>query len=208
MRKDYAKKTSRGKKVRQKKSAVYSSWRYFLVILICCVVGVFGYGFYYLQQSKKSFADILPIWLQHKHQTPSTKKLNDQTVQADNSAKNSIKFDFYDALPSGQSILNVTPAKSISAPAPAENSGYFLTFGEFSQREEAARVRLSLLLNGVDSKIIKIKNADQVIWRLQKGPFSNKKTATRALARLKQKGIESHLLNMADKVDKKQISPI
>lgn len=210
MRKDYARKMSPSKKIRQKKSNDFASGHLWICGLICCVLGLFGWGYYTLHKNKKSAADIFVALFSHHHHAIPPKE-TPVIAQKNTVATNEITFDFYDALPNDQSTLPVTPAAPMpvnpvsvisNPPLPptapvvpllSSSPGYFLIFGEFPSRSEAARARLSLLLSGIDSKMLKINHDGRFVWRIQKGPFPNQKTAHTELARIKRKGIEGYI---------------
>lgn len=74
-------------------------------------------------------------------------------------------------------------------PEPAQV--YVLQFGIFKELAGAAQLRLSLLLTGIETEVMKIQTEHQLIYRVQQGPYSNFAQAKLARQKSVKKGIES-----------------
>lgn len=68
---------------------------------------------------------------------------------------------------------------------------FILQLGEFNDRLSASQLRLSLLLAGIETDIV--KTADQK-YRVQQGPFANEHQAKSAAQKLNKKGFEGSII--------------
>lgn len=135
-----------------------------------------------------------------------------------------VRFDFYNALPTMDLATTVpvtppSPGPEVASPPPTPTPApvavtvrsttknispvgetrsvpgqYVVQLGFFSDHTSAARTRLNLLLAGIDSLIVREKNArGETVFRIQQGPFPSVHAARQAQARLKRKGVDTLL---------------
>lgn len=126
-----------------------------------------------------------------------------------------VHFDFYAALPAAErGALPATPPETaqkaavdpfppsrVNSAVPQSPTGYqyVVQLGLFSEHTAASRARLNFLLSGIDSVIVKEKNArGETIFRIQQGPWASEKAARVAEARLRRKGLETLLRKTAE----------
>ena len=67
---------------------------------------------------------------------------------------------------------------------------YVVQLGEFKNQVGASQLRLSLLLAGVETQIIKISDH---VWRVQQGPWSSQRQAKLAQQKLGRKGFDGEV---------------
>ncbi len=202
MPKDYAKNI-----FVHKHSAKRKIWRsslkvwFFSGLLMCGIV--FGV---YLYKNKEFFSiGKITAWFSG---ATSTKTAPLSIAEGDQ--KKSVRFAFYTELPNTDVKAKITeklssPAKPlaeerssqsiksdhIQAKSLVASSHYILQIGIFKNQAGASQLRLSLLLAGVESEVVKTEIGDVVVYSVQKGPYENERFAKSAQKRLQKKGIES-----------------
>jgi cell division protein FtsN len=109
------------------------------------------------------------------------------------------RFDFYTVLPEMEVVI---PEQSITGPAKEgarqmERPGtYVLQAGAFRRFEEADRLKASLALLGIQSRIETVTN-DQGTWhRVRVGPYSNLEELNAVRARLRENAINAVLFKV------------
>jgi len=108
-----------------------------------------------------------------------------KTVQADHLATqidDSIKTVMARKL-----AADIKDIKDINKKAPLQ---FILQLGEFSQQVNASQLRLSLLLAGIETEVIKLPEHK---FRVQQGPYASERQAKLAQNRLSRKGFESSI---------------
>lgn len=153
-------------------------------VLLICLFLILISGFSWIVVKKFPVSVMITnmkTWISHKN-------LNKNTVVAKISNQEKpppVHFAFYNELPNTQVPVqsNITQT---SAPAP-EKLLYSLRFAEFKEETEASQMRLSLLLTGVDSEIIRVGDH----FSVRQGNFSTLALAKAMQKKLEKKGIET-----------------
>jgi len=195
MRKNYVQDFSRSRSVRLKRQP--SNSRRLITLLVCFCI-VLSMSVYF--EFRHGFFSRLGAGSKHPVMGVNGKKTSAANVGAN--GQSGVQFDFYDTL-SDTKPVNINPAlpqpvktSAVQKPTVPE-TGYVLTMGEFPNRADAARARLSLLLSGVDTTVKQFQMNGRPLWRIQKGPFSSQKAARAEMLHLKNKGIESQVLSVS-----------
>ncbi len=216
MRKDYAKRSVRSKR------SLEQGWlrRFLFVIFILFLLGMVSYRYYFykMQAISQPFHEWVTTAKSFFHQTkplsmPTNNLINNELKPAE--ADPEIHFDFYTELsampvmtPAKMKNVNVNHSTNInninninksqlaviSVQQKSTVNGYIVQLGLFKNASEVNKLRLSILLEGVESQIIKTNKG---FYRLQQGPFSTLAYAEEAQNKLKNKGIIS-LIHHAD----------
>lgn len=171
-----------------------------------------------VQTNKPSLLSEVKVFFTHKKKNPLLSTKTQKTVIQ--SAEDDVHFDFYTELPN----IQVTPAiEEDAAPAPpaehikpvtkkidkkteiakpavsakaieAKQKQVVLQMGIFSDMASADQLRLSLLLGGFESTIV--KTSAHGSYRVQQGPFATLSQAKNAQKKLQRKGIDSEIKNV------------
>ena len=80
---------------------------------------------------------------------------------------------------------NSLPAKVVP------NHRYILQLGAFSDSLSASKLRVSLMLAGVEAGVVKIRAGKKILYSVQHGPYVDMKVAEVTQRKLQQKGFES-----------------
>lgn len=115
------------------------------------------------------------------------------------------RFEFYELLREGEQIIPMPDkAKPPSAASPmpppptsvpSESGGYVLQVGSYRTFEDADRVKASLALLGLESRIEQATLANGQTWqRVRIGPLSDLKQVQSAQDRLKANGFDALLI--------------
>ncbi len=189
MEKDYAKYPYSGNR-----EFIVRGWRgrlLFVVILLLLMMGL-GSGFYLWKKHQNSFvtwASGIKSSFFHKNEKP----ILSAGIKNEESQNSEVQFHFYTELP------NMQLARSDSGNTHASKksnikSQYVIQIGKFDNEKEASEVRISLLLVGFETKVVKSKTNNGEIFLLQQGPFTNHTDAKKILARLKHIGYKNAVI--------------
>ncbi|HSW94250.1 MAG TPA: SPOR domain-containing protein [Gammaproteobacteria bacterium] len=201
MPKDYAKKMiSARRRQHQKERSVLHAALAMIVALGLIIVAV--YAFHAYRQSRFFSNEHVAGWVTRATAMVSRK---DKTAAKTGklqvtSPADDIQFDFYTELPNVQVNLPETtelkPAPATAA-APATTTAprkqavqYVVLVGEFKDPVSASQLRLSLLLAGVPTDIVK---TPEHTFRVQQGPWPSQKQAKSAQRQLSKKGFEGSI---------------
>lgn len=190
MAKDYAKRIVRQEEVKK-------PWGRWVIVLIAVVI-VFSLSFY-ITKEKLQGKEISTIFQQmtviFKH-----KKMFPPAAAIKESSEPDIHFDFYTELPHAQVMASPSIAQApLNKPSvmPVQNNlpppAYVLQVASFPDKISASEYRISLILAGFDADIVKINNANQVLFWVQQGPFATADKAKIAQQKLAKKGIKSNI---------------
>ena len=124
-------------------------------------------------------------------------------------------FDFYTLLPESEvTVPNIeqVPERQPREPAPAVSSDkpvtrasespaqprrYLLQAGSFRNEEDARRLRVELVLQGLDPKVEEVNVRNGETWfRVQLGPFADSETLSKTQGVLAENRIDSLLLQL------------
>lgn len=199
MRKDYARYSARSK------HSLESGWvkRLLLVIFIIFVLGLPSYGFYFY---KTHSFQLFTLWIakakgffHHEKSDANNGFVKKETPLTATDPE--IHFDFYTELsaaplmkPVKEKSMNKNQLEVISIQQKSTSIPYIVQLGLFKNESEANKLRLSMLLEGVESEIIKTQAG---YYRLQQGPYPTLADAEKTQSSLKNKGIVS-LIHHAD----------
>ena len=138
----------------------------------------------------------------------------EQGVSKEDKPLNKPVFDFYTLLPESEvTVPNVEPvperkSKGREAPAsdkpvtkaaktPEKNRSYLLQAGSFRNEEDARRLRVELVLQGLEPKVEEVNVRNGETWfRVQLGPFSDQETLGETQEVLAKNRIDSLLLQL------------
>lgn len=210
MSKDYANKkqfTYQRKRSERRKLVSYGA----TVVAVICLVSGMVYVFHAYQQHTFALNGHPTQWFSRaKTFIARNKKTVSSHAPADQQEE--IQFDFYTELPSMQVNL---PTSSLHSTDMSEKRAllmgqldesikttltqqavthakkptlrFILQMGEFGDPVNASELRLSLLLAGIETEIVKIAEHN---YRVQQGPYANERQAKSAQRRLSSKGFE------------------
>ena len=176
----------------------------FVVAFIISTAGFWIYAHNGVKESITILASEMRSLITHKKpdaQPPKT------PVAANAQTENPIRFDFYTELPKMQikapeMAVSKTPVKNLPRPralafiehvktkpplAPPATQ-YIIQLGVFKDEISASQLRLSLLLSGIETDVVKLANHT---YRVQKGPFATSNQAKYMQRRIDKKGIDS-----------------
>ena len=126
-------------------------------------------------------------------------------------------FDFYTLLPESEiTVPNIeqvperqprkaatattaSPDKpAVKAPeAPAQSRRYLLQAGSFRNEADASRLRVALVLQGLEPRVEEVNVRNGETWfRVQLGPFTDAETLSKTQSVLAENGIDSLLLQL------------
>jgi cell division protein FtsN len=171
---------------------------------VCVVIIAAVIGMNHLRKNPNNFFASLESSFKHK---PKAAKIenSDKTVQKN--SEDDVHFEFYSELQNNQihsepavSAENVvekppvqltTSAESAKKNLPADQ--YFLQVAVFNDAKSASQSRVSLLLAGFQSQVIKIQQEGQTVYAVQQGPFATLTSAKAAQKKLQNKGFVSEI---------------
>jgi cell division septation protein DedD len=211
MAKDYAKamfKTGRMRK--QQSSRRILLWIFAIFLILASFVG-YLYEAHWLNKGNMQTL-LANIKTAFHHPKPPVNEIKSESLVSQDAP---IHFDFYTELPSMQVTLPVTqnevnkaapppiPAAVVSTPAsppspkreksdntPPAAEHYIVQVGAYKNDSTASEVRISILLAGFDAKVVKTIKNNQMIYRIQQGPYSNLAEAKNAQKNLQAKGFD------------------
>lgn len=105
------------------------------------------------------------------------------------------KYEFYQALPGGESG---------SEPAAAAATSYFLQAGAFGNAADADEMKARLALLGFEAKILAAQEGEAQLHKVRIGPYKSLDELNSARARLTQGGVETMLVRIGPKQEEKQ----
>ncbi len=176
MPKDYAKNIFTHKHSVKRKDG--RSLLFIRIILSILLLGIVFYWFH-LHQKNISFKEKISAWFLKAQKTEDPKILPLQVTHDSTAKENTVRFDFYTELPK--------MPLAVKEPLPQ----YVLQLGVFKNQVSANQFRLSLLLAGVESEVVKIEAGDVSVYSVQRKGYTTERQAKLAQKRLQQKGIES-----------------
>lgn len=215
MKKNYIRYTVASRQAAAKKSRIMEL---FFIIVLMGIVGALIIETYaskheiaiFSKQTVATSLEEMKSFLPHKNQRATHPQPAVTTMQlATNApAEPEIQFDFYHELPKQQvempihtvQAVNTSTNEEIPAkqkinnsppPLPQQEAKYILQIGVFANEAAASRIRLSLLLAGLDATIMTTKLNDKVVYQIQRGSYVSIKQAKAAQRILQKKGIES-----------------
>lgn len=208
MAKDYAKQT-RYSFVVSEGSSGKRRWELFFVFLFIAVIcGVLlfaiekkAYRIISNSPGISAFAARTKSWFVRPRQNAQTAA---SAAAAAAQPDEPVRFDFYTELPNAQiesnTVVDSTDANKaakklqetvrksgLTPPAP----GYVVKIAAYVSESQAGQMRISLLLAGVDADIVKMKEGNKDMFRVQQGPYATVKLAKKRQQELQKKGIES-----------------
>ena len=130
---------------------------------------------------------------------PATK--SDQRTPASQKAETQQQFAFYDELPKYEVVV---PEKDKTArrDAPdtriAKPGTYMLQVGSYRNYADADRVRASLALQGIESKVVKVKIENDTWNRVRVGPIRDLKVLEDTQRKLREAQIDAIVIPVAD----------
>jgi len=198
MSKDYANK-NRLTRQRKRSGPMFVSLAGAIFATIC-FIGAAAY-FVHAYQRATLFSHVA-AWFNHAKTIVS--KTSIKREQSPPVAKHDeIQFDFYTELPNMQVNLPRSAEqidesiKTVIALHTANNKNtaaqFIVRLGEFKDPLNASQLRLSLLLAGIETEIV--KTADHQ-YRVQQGPFATERQAKSAAQKLNKKGFEGSVLGL------------
>ncbi len=114
------------------------------------------------------------------------------------------RYDFYTLLPESEVIVPqaAAPAEAVTPPPATEPEArpqpatrFFLQAGSFRQRNEADRVRAQIIMLGLDVQLESARLSGGETWyRVQVGPFPDRKSLSEAQQTLAGNGFDNLLL--------------
>ena len=182
----------------------------FAIAMVLCFVGG-GYGVYRYQKHDlvANTQEMSIVWgeVVAKFHRKKARSLAVTKNKTESQQDEGVHFNFYTELPN----MQVSPAAVDENPAPkplikeainddadqepavinGNNSQYTLQMGVFSDVNTASQSRLSLLLGGFESEIIKTTENGSSFYIVQQGPFADINHAKMAQKKLMSKGVES-----------------
>lgn len=107
------------------------------------------------------------------------------------------RFQFYELLPEFEVVVPEVESRAAVGPPPAEIAEpgrYVLQVGSFTKPADADRMRASLALLGIESRLQRVAIDDQVFHRVRVGPMSDLREINRIRNRLRDERIDSLLM--------------
>lgn len=138
------------------------------------------------QSENLSFKEKIKSYFLPKKIQPVAIKVKPTKSEAHTAEGPSVHFDFYNTLPNKKPNEIAEMKEMAVAPVAPQ---YVIALGEFQNETEASQMRLSLLLSGFETKIIKVKST----YQIQKGPFASEAEAKKIQKRLLNKGISGEV---------------
>lgn len=184
MQKDYAKRIN--KQSRPKK------WRWGPLILIFCMIGmgiVFLINKHHDVSLPSSWLAGMGALLKHKSIPDEKDKVVVKTPEPP------VHFDFYNELPNMQ-LTSVKPMEKIPAKVETKKftpGKFILEINRFSEEAIANQSRVSLLLLGCESEIVRVESSDGKIFQVQSIPYNSQAQAKKMQRRLQNQGIISNI---------------
>lgn len=176
------------------------------IIAVICFVSAMIFMIHAYHQTTFFSREHFASWFSRAKTIVSHKEKNSaKTLATQKSAENDdIRFDFYTELPNmqvnlpqsaqmpvqkiEQSIKTVMTPKITNAPLIKKQTIQFIVqVGEFKNQLDASQMRLSLLLAGIETEIVKTAEHR---YRVQQGPYPSERQAKLAQKQLGRKGFE------------------
>lgn len=105
------------------------------------------------------------------------------------------EFEFYTLLPESEVVAPHVESYKSTSKKLKENISYLLQAGSFRKAADADRLRASLILQGLNTKITTITNKNGTIWhRVTVGPFKSRTKLNKAQDILAASNTESLLI--------------
>jgi cell division protein FtsN len=124
-----------------------------------------------------------------------------EAARAEPAKPNEPRFDFYEILPQFEVV--VPEAETAAAPRPVARSqpveepgSYVLQAGSFSAIGDADRVKASLALLGIESRIQRVEIDDEVFHRVRIGPISDLSQLNRVRRQLRDAHVDAMLMKL------------
>lgn len=202
MSKDYAKKGFAEKQSSKRKRKTEQQPTGMFFLLAALLLG----GVCYMAWPYRENIALFTAHLLERHKTPLPAKTQLVKAPAEAPPENAIKFDFYTELPKMQvNTPIISDAQPSSAPLAlpakaasnvvAPDKRYRLELGVYADKASASQQRLSLLLAGVESEIVKSVSGNVTSYHIQVGPYATEALAKTHQKRLQKKGIDSVIKN-------------
>ena len=193
MPRDYKHRVKSGRKSKKrtprKKKQQFPGWVWFLGGLVAGVM-VVG-GFWVIDQ------ELIPKNLAIGKSVPATvSPPAEKTLKAKPQQKRPPQFEFYSVLPEME--VEIPPEElHPSIAATKHNSGgiYQLQLGSFRKSGDAERMKASLALIGITSRIEKVSVNDKTHFRVRSGPYSRDQ-AYSLHEKLQDKGVTSLIIKI------------
>lgn len=186
-------------------------------LLLGLALGAAGAALFYISQSRPSPLTPAPGQPQRARATTAP-AVPDATVPAPQTpalpAPTSNRYEFYDLLkqgefpepdqgkaPSTPSVPVPVPVPMPSTPPPADapSGRHILQVGSYRSFEDADRVKASLALLGIGSRIEKAQLKNGETWyRVRVGPFTDARQLEASRAQMKANGINALLIRVEE----------
>lgn len=183
MAKDYAKYNAK-KRTRNKTNR--GKGMLFVFLLLALTVGM-TYWVYVNKHRIPEIINNVKLLVHHKKAaTVPVKSAGQENAPAQ------VHFAFYNELPNMQMPSTSSDSSPAASPPPPksilkEKNNFVLQLGEFQDESEASQTRLSLLLLGIESDIVKVGE----MYKLQQGSYATLALAKASQKKLQKKGVEA-----------------
>lgn len=176
------------------------------IFAVICFLSAMIFIIHAYHQSTFFSREHIASWFSHaKTMVAKKNKTSTNVSETQKTAENNdIRFDFYTELPNmqvnlpesaqmpeqkiEQSIKTVMAPKKINTVSAKKQTIQFIVqVGEFKNQLDASQMRLSLLLAGIETEIIK---TPEHRYRVQQGPYPSARQAKLAQKQLSRKGFE------------------
>jgi cell division protein FtsN len=105
------------------------------------------------------------------------------------------RFEFFDTLPNSRESVDTRPYERLTPNSTRDDLVYLLQAGSFSSREDAERLRASVLLTGLEATVSEATLASGAQrYRVIAGPFLKEPEMRRAMTKLREQNINPLLL--------------
>ncbi len=204
MSKDYAHKNRHRQRQSDRRGAKFVPLAGAILGVVCFVSAII-YTIHVYHQTVFFSREHIAAWFNHAKTIGSRKESSKVTQTQQSAENNDIQFDFYTELPNmqvnlpessqlshqkmDQSIQAVMTQKTTHT-TQKQTIQFIVQLGEFKNQLDASQLRLSLLLAGIETEIIKTAEHH---YRVQQGPYQNERQAKSAQRKLDRKGFESSI---------------
>ncbi len=107
------------------------------------------------------------------------------------------EFEFYTLLPESEVVAPQVESYKSTSKSVSSDVSYLLQAGSFRNRADADRLRASLILQGLDSRMTPVTGKNGTLWhRVVVGPFTTRSQVNRAQDILAAKNTESLLIKI------------
>lgn len=202
MERDYAKRSH----VSYQKKRPNLKWLVLAIIIVVFIVGIIGYVVVQTknnpegkQQASEFLAKIKHLFSRHVTEVPTAVKKVEATPEPQ------VRFSFYNELPNlhveipAQQQVSTPPPQqavdhqNVSPEKPLLQASYFLQFGMFRESSGASRLRLSLLLTGIETEVESLQTPHGKMYRVWQGPYTELAIAKQYQQKWLKKGIETNI---------------